>query len=274
MYKMRYYMIICDFHNHTDFSADCDFSAETMIEKAIELGLSYLCITDHMDPDMQFPGLDFTFDVPEYLAKHQEWRERYQNQITILTGIELGLQPHIGKELQKILDTGHFDFVIGSTHVTDRIDPYLPEFWEEKTEDQGFHRYFENILECIDAFDNFDTFGHLDYIVRYAPNKAKNYSYRKYGEIIDEVLKTLISKNIGLELNTAGLKYGIGFAHPHMDVLKRYKELGGEIVTVGSDGHKPEHLAYDFHKVPSILEEAGFRYYTIFKNRKPEFIRL
>ena len=68
-------MIICDFHNHTNFSADCDFSAETMIEKAIELGLSYLCITDHMDPDMQFPGLDFTFDVPEYLAKHQEWRE-------------------------------------------------------------------------------------------------------------------------------------------------------------------------------------------------------
>ena len=87
-------------------------------------------------------------------------------------------------------------------------------------------------------------------------------------------LKVLISKNIGLELNTAGLKYGLSFAHPQVEVLKRYRELGGEIITVGSDGHKPEHLAYDFHKVPDILEEAGFSYYTIFKNRKPEFIKL
>ena len=93
-------------------------------------------------------------------------------------------------------------------------------------------------------------------------------------EILDEILKTLIAKNIGLELNTGGLKYGLGFAHPHTDVLKHYKELGGEIITIGSDAHKPEHLAYDFSKVPSILKEAGFKYYTIFKNRTPEFIKL
>ena len=93
-------------------------------------------------------------------------------------------------------------------------------------------------------------------------------------EWIDEILKTLILKNIGLECNTAGFKYGLGFPNPHMDILKRYRELGGEIITVGSDGHKPEHLAYDFHKVPDILKEAGFSYYTIFKERKPEFIKL
>ncbi len=267
-------MILCDYHNHTNFSADCDSTAESMIEQAISLGLSRLCITDHMDPDMNFPGLDFTFDVPEYLKKHQEWKERYHHKIEILTGIELGLQPHIGDTLKQILASGSFDFVIGSAHVCDKIDPYFPEYWEGRTEFEGTCRYFEYILECLQAFDDFDVFGHVDYIVRYGPTKAENYSYQKYKEILDEILKTLISKNIGLELNTAGLKYGLGFAHPHIDILKSYRALGGEIITVGSDGHKPEHLAYDFHKVPAILKEAGFNYYTMFKDRKPEFIRL
>lgn len=267
-------MIICDYHNHTAFSADCEATAQSMIEKAIDLGLSYLCITDHMDPDMNFPGLDFTFDLPEYFVKHKEWKERYGDKITVLTGIELGLQPHIAEVLKQVLAAGTYDFVIGSVHVADRIDPYLPEYWVGKTEHEGVLLYYENILECLEVFDDFDVFGHLDYIVRYSPTKAENYSYLKYKEIIDEILKTLISKNIGLELNTAGLKYGLGFAHPHTDILKRYKELGGEIVTIGSDAHKPEHLAYDFDKVPDILKSCGFEYYTMFRNRKPEFIKL
>ena len=267
-------MIICDFHNHTNFSADCNSTPESMIEKAIDLGLSYLCITDHMDPDMHCAGLDFTFDLNQYFDKHLELKERYKNQITLLTGIELGLQPHISETLSDILNSGTFDFVIGSAHVCDQMDPYFPEYWEGKTEHEGTHRYFEYILECIEAFQNFDVFGHIDYVVRYGPTKAENYSYQKYKEIIDEILKSLVSKNIGLELNTAGLKYGLGFAHPHTDIIKRYKELGGEIITVGSDGHLPEHLAYDFDKVPSILKACGFEYYTMFKNRKPEFIKL
>ncbi len=267
-------MITCDYHNHTDFSADSEASAESMIERAIDLGLSCLCMTDHMDPDMDFPGMDFTFSLPDYFQKHQELKEHYGNQITLLTGIELGLQPHIAGKLAEILAFGPFDFVIGSAHVCDGLDPYLQEYWKGKTEQEGIFRYFENILETVAAFDDIDVYGHLDYIVRYAPSKAATYSYHKYAEILDEILKTLISKNIGLELNTAGLKYGLGFAHPHPEILKRYRELGGEIITVGSDAHKPEHLAYDFGKVPDILKSCGFEYYTIFQNRKPEFIRL
>ena len=267
-------MIICDYHNHTSFSADSDASAESMIEKAIELGLSCLCMTDHMDLDFPYPELDFTFSVPEYFKKHNQLRERYADKITLLTGIELGLQPGIAKQMNEILNNWNFDFVIGSSHLVDRMDPYFPEYWKDKTESQGTFHYFETILENIAAFDNIDVYGHIDYIVRYGPTKAENYSYQKYQEILDEILKTLISKNIGLELNTAGLKYGLGFAHPHTDILKRYKELGGEIITIGSDAHKPEHLAYDFHKVPGTLKECGFKYYTLFKNRQPEFIKL
>ncbi|MBR4139566.1 MAG: histidinol-phosphatase HisJ family protein [Lachnospiraceae bacterium] len=267
-------MILCDYHNHTHFSADCDTPAEQMIEGAIRAGLTHLCITDHMDPDMQFPGLDFTFDLDEYFAKHRMWKEKYKDQINLLTGIELGLQPHIGDDLRQIIAAGPYDFAIGSIHVVDRIDPYFKEYWDGKTEFEGTYRYFENVLDSLVIFHDFDVFGHLDYVVRYGPNKDQNYSYSQYKEIVDEILQILVSQNIGLELNTAGLKYGLSFAHPHMDILKRYRELGGEIITVGSDAHKPEHLAYDFHKVPDILKEAGFSYYTIFKERKPEFIKL
>lgn len=267
-------MIICDCHNHTDLSADCQVPAETMIEAAVKKGLSYLCITDHMDPDMDFPGMDFTFSLPDYFARNKKLKERYSKKINLLTGIELGLQPHISEKLSRIVSYGDFDFVIGSAHVCDEMDPYFPAYWENRTERDGIFRYFEYILETISAFDDIDVYGHIDYIVRYAPSKSSSYSYRSFAEILDEILKTFISKNIGLELNTAGLKYGLGFVHPHPDILKRYRELGGEILTIGSDAHKPEHLAYEFSVVPDLLKQCGFRYYTFFQNRKPEFIKL
>ena len=267
-------MIICDFHNHTNFSADSDSTPESMLQKAVDLGLSYLCMTDHMDLDFPYPELDFTFDVAEYFKKHEELRQIYGDRIKLLTGIELGLQPGVYADLKDLLSKWDFDFVIGSSHLVDRMDPYFPEYWQNKTEDAGILRYFETILENVAEFDDIDVYGHIDYIVRYAPSKATDYSYQKYQEILDEILKTLISKNIGLELNTAGFKYGLGFPNPHMDILKRYRELGGEIITIGSDGHVPEHLAYDFKKVPEILKACGFDHYTIFQKRKAEFIKL
>ena len=114
----------------------------------------------------------------------------------------------------------------------------------------------------------------MDYMVRYGETKEKEYSYQRYADVIDEILKTIIAKGKGIELNTAGLKYGLPFAHPHPDVLKRYRELGGEIITVGADGHRPDHIAYDFYKVSDILKSCGFKYYTEFSDRKPVFKQL
>jgi len=133
---------------------------------------------------------------------------------------------------------------------------------------------FEETLLDVQSDGSFDVLGHLDYVVRYGKEKEAQYSYKKYSELIDEILRTLIAKGKGLELNMAGLKYGLPFAHPHPDVLRRYKELGGEIITVGADGHKPEHIAYDFHKAEDILKESGFRYYAEFRERQPFFKRL
>ena len=116
--------------------------------------------------------------------------------------------------------------------------------------------------------------GHLDYVVRYGKSREKEYSYTDYADIIDEILKLLIEKEKGLEVNSAGLKYGLPFAHPHPDVLNHYRELGGEIITIGADAHKPEHIAYDFAKAEEILKSCGFKYYTEFFEQKPVFKQL
>ena len=134
--------------------------------------------------------------------------------------------------------------------------------------------YFESILENISAYDGFDVYGHIDYIVRYGPNKNREYSYGRYKDILDEILKKLISMGKGIELNTGGYHYGLGEPNPCTAVIRRYRELGGEIITIGADAHTPDKIACAFDKAASVLEACGFRYYTIFKDRKPEFISL
>ena len=261
---------------HTRFSTDSDADIRDMIESALKKGLQSICITDHIDKDYPFhedTGAEaFLVDLDEYFPKLAEWKEAYAEKIQIRRGIELGLQPHLAGFYEELTNQYPFDFVIGSSHVMHGVDPYYPAYWENHTEEEGYQEYFESILENIAVFDGFDVYGHIDYVVRYGPNKNASYSYQKYADIIDEILKALIIKGKGIEINTGGFKYGLGHPNPTEDIIKRYHELGGEIITIGADAHQPEHVAFDFEKVPSILKEAGFTHYTVFKNRKPEFI--
>ncbi|MBO5484819.1 MAG: histidinol-phosphatase HisJ family protein [Lachnospiraceae bacterium] len=276
-----------DNHVHTSFSSDSDTPMEEMLKQAIQSGFSSVCFTDHMDYD--FPdmgnGMTFLFDTEEYLLEINRLADKYP-QIQIRRGIELGLKPDIKEKCNSLTSSLPLDFVIGSTHLVDDQDPYYPVYWEGKTEKQGIDRFYEITLENIRAGIDFDVYGHIDYIIRYTPTQQE---YRSKGiqneeymkkclqdsfDIIDEILRLLIESGKGIELNTSGLKYGLGHPHPHEEILKRYRELGGEIITIGSDGHQPAHLAYDFAKVPELLRTCNFSYYTEFHHRKPEMIRL
>jgi len=263
-----------DMHMHTHFSGDSDANSFHMAQKACELGLKGICFTDHLDIDYkETPGL-FDLDITSYKQEISEIKKKFIDRLDIGWGIELGLQPYLAEQNARVIAENDFDFIIGSTHVVKQIDIYFPPYYEGRNEDDCYREYFEETLKNAQSNVNFDVYGHLDYVVRYGPNKNKYYSYEKFADIIDEILRTLISKGKGIELNTAGFKYGLGHAHPTMDTLKRYKELGGEIITIGSDGHAPEQIAWDFQKAPSILKEAGFEYFTIFKERKPTFIKI
>lgn len=278
-------MIRSDNHVHTSFSSDSDTPMEDMLRQAVVCGLSSICFTDHMDYD--FPdfgnGATFLFDTEEYFTEIAKLSAAYP-QIEIRRGIELGLKPNLLEKCNTLISSFPFDFVIGSTHLVDDFDPYYLQYWEGKTEKQGIDRYYEITLENIRTGIDFDVYGHIDYVIRYTPtqqaNRSKGIQDDTYVtnclcnsfDIIDEILRVLIASGKGIELNTAGLKYGLGHPNPHEKVLKRYRELGGEIITIGSDGHQPEHLAYDFAKVPEILKACGFSYYTEFHNRKPVMI--
>lgn len=266
--------MLTDCHNHTCFSGDSEAPVRGQIERAIALGMKELCITDHHDYGVESGTIEFTLDIPKYLQEMHKMKAEYQDRIQLRIGIELGLQPHLKEYFDALLSEYSFDFVIGSTHVVRGLDPYYPEFFNQRTEEEGYQEYFETMLANCKALDCYDSAGHLDYVVRYGPNRNRFYSYEKYKEVIDEILKTIIQKGKALECNTAGFAKDLGQPHPHTDILKRYRELGGELLTVGSDAHDAEHLGYAFPKTQELLKTCGFQYYTVFVDRKPVFHKL
>lgn len=263
-----------DFHTHTAFSGDCDTPVRVQIERAASLGMKEFCITDHHDYDAGEGEDTFLLDFDTYFPTLKKLQQEYSGQIRVNIGIELGLQTHIKEYLEELEPKLPVDFIIGSCHFIDRKDPYFPSFFEGRTEQESYARYFEVSLNRVRNLSCYDVFGHLDYVVRYGPNKNRYYSFSAYQEYIDPILKTLIEKGKGLECNTSGLKHGLGHPNPTEDILRRYRQLGGEILTIGSDAHAPRHIGYAFDRTGALLEACGFRYYTVFHNRKPEFLPL
>lgn len=266
--------MLWDTHMHSQYSGDSETPQDAMVQAAIQKNLDGICFTDHLDIDYPDDPDLFLLDLPNYTASVNALASQYEGRFPIRLGIELGLQPHLAALHADILEQYPFDFVIGSSHVVHGFDPYYPKFYEGRSEEECYREYFESILENIQAFDGFDVYGHIDYVVRYGPNRNEQYSYQKYSDVIDAILSLLIKKGKGIEINTGGFKYGLGHPNPTEEIIARYHELGGEIITIGADAHKPEHVAFDFEKVPDILKSAGFQYFTVFKDRKPEFIKL
>ncbi len=267
--------ITADYHLHSNFSGDSDTPMEDMILKGIELGLTEMCFTEHMDMDFPVseaaPPDTFTLNTDSYLYDLIKYKEKYADRIKVCFGVELGLQPHLSKELAKYAKSYDFDFIIASSHICNKTDPYLLSFYEGRSEQAAYEEYFKSVLENIKKFSNFDVYGHLDYVVRYGPNKDKNYTYQNYQDILDEILCLLIEKEKGIELNTGALKYALKEFNPCTAVLKRFKELGGEIITLGSDAHTSADITRGFSAAGDVLKACGFRYYATFSGRTANF---
>ncbi len=266
--------MLWDTHMHSHYSGDSDADCGAMADAAIKKGLAGICFTEHLDYDYPKEPDLFLPDLPLYIEETTKLKAQYRGKLRILQGIELGLQPQVCEKNKHITASFPFDFVIGSSHVVHNMDPYYSEYYEGKSEDTAYLEYFESILENLDTDADFDVYGHLDYVVRYGPDKNKFYSYKKYADVIDEILRKLISMGKGIEINTAGYRAGLEHPNPAEEILSRYHELGGEIITTGADAHAPEYVAFEFEKIPKLLSDAGFRYYCVFSSRKPEFFPL
>lgn len=270
--------ISADYHLHSSFSTDSDAPMEQMVTRAISLGLKEICFTEHMDhcyPERYrpfFPGVDLLFeaDPVQVHAKITELQNKYEGEILIRFGMELGMRPQFAEYYRDLARSMPFDFLIASQHLTGDYDPYYPETWEGKTADALIRSYYEEMLGNLRSMDDssWDTLAHLDYIIRYIPVRKESGlvfdSLAAFPDLIDEILREVIRRGKCLEVNTAGIKYGLGQTHPGRNVLARYYELGGRNLTIGSDSHDPDHIAIAFPETADMLRSLGFTSYCTF----------
>lgn len=263
-----------DFHVHTNLSHDGISSIEDYLKISKEKNIDEITFTEHYDV---YEGLKTklkTINISNYLKQYLKYKDN--SQVKINFGLEIGLQPHIKEQIQLLVNKYPFDFIIGSSHITCQKDMSIDKsYFDGKTRKEAYLKYFNEVLENIKLYDNeFDVYGHLDYVVRYGGYSEKYIDYEEFKEIIDKILINLINKNKGIEINTSGIRYGLGTTHPNIEIIKRYKELGGRIITIGSDSHKASDLGRDLLTTLKMLEDIGFDSITIFHNRKPEFIKI
>ena len=266
--------IIADYHMHSDHSADSEAPMEEMVQSSIDKDLKEICFTEHHDLDYpEYPDVTrdtFTLDIPSYKKELFSLREKYKDRIVIRFGIEVGMQAHLSKRNLADVQSEAFDFVIASQHLVGRRDPFYPGFWEPDTVENIFLQFFDETYGNMTDFHDFDVLGHLDYIARYVPEGDTTYSYERFSEKIDRILLWLIENGKGLDVNSKVLSLDEKLPpNPHPDVLRRFKELGGSIITFGSDAHSPAKVAGHFEKLAQIARDCGFSEYYTFEARKP-----
>lgn len=269
-------MYIADSHIHSNFSGDCKEALENIFKYAINNNIDEITITDHLDPD--FPSdTQFFLDMESYISTLSNFRKIYQDKLKINLGIEFGLQPHLISEFEEISSRKDLDFIIGSTHSAGKMNPVEDKFFIGKTKDEAHELYFKDTLLNARLFKGISVYGHLDFIKRYGRHIHKDFDtidYKKHWDIIKDILKALIDNDSGLEINTSAYRYGTSEPYPNDLILKEYKKLGGEIVTIGSDSHIASHLTKDFDKAYKLLKDCGFDYYATFSKKKANFIKL
>lgn len=265
--------IIADYHMHS-ISPDARMPMEKMCLAAIERGLTEIAVTDHVEiyaPD--YKGKERLLFDDDYIDRYfTEWEychEKFGGKLIVRRGIELGQPTCNMEDAKRILEKYHFDYVLGSIHKLYAVDLAFKHY-SERTNDSIARKNIELLYELADIGD-FDCLGHIDLIKRYASRQGQQVSLMKYPDELAAVLKRLIERGKGLEINTSGLRQGLGETLPGLDILQLYRQLGGEILVVGSDAHCYQDVAADFDTALELARQAGFTQLALYENRKCSF---
>lgn len=268
-------MRLSDQHIHSDGSPDCNTPLLVMARAAWEAGVEHLCFTDHVDLDDCPTGehnagcrADWLRAKGGYLAAAPDAPAG----VELRLGMELGQANHCPELAQKLAADPELDLVLGSLHNLRNTPDFYYLHYESEAQCEALNRrYLEELLE-LSALPCFDVMAHIGYSRRYM--RRAGFEARidrdRFGELLEAILLNLIEKGKGIEVNCSGLREGAG-AFPGLPVLRFYRELGGEIVTVGSDAHSPAAAGAGLARGFELLREAGFRHVALFRRRKPEF---
>lgn len=262
-----------EYHLHSHFSGDCEEQMEDMIKEAIKLGGKQLCFTDHLDYDYPTTEIQFDFDEVSFLETFKQMKEKYGHQINLQKGIEMGLQPHIIEKCLEFNRNFKPEFVICSFHVAKKLDLYNGDFYKNRTPEEAWAHYFDDMIETLKGFKDYSVVGHIDMVKRYDV-AARNVSFESYKEKVKEVLEMIIADERGIEVNVSGLRTELKETLPNRQILELYYELGGKYITIGSDAHNKKELYSHFGEALKMLQDIGFEYFTIYNNRKPEQVSI
>lgn len=257
--------MITDLHCHTNFSIDCPVSPDLMLKAAENKGIDILTFTDHAD----FAQGDSCVDPDKYISEIRQLCEK-SRQVKLLCGIETGLQFEHREKFAQFMKNREFDFVIGSMHRAGELDFFNGEFYAGRTAEDCWKIYLEETLKAINSCSDFDVLGHFDIIARYDHLKGKMFPEKLLPEL-DRVLVWLIKNGKGLEINTSGIFYQLNRCHPEQLILKRYKDLGGKILTIGSDAHREESVGRNLKEGYEAASIVGFTQVAWFEKRKIHF---
>lgn len=274
--------MLADYHMHTNYSDDSQFEMEKAVKKAIEIGLDEICFTDHVDYGIKLEHDDYmrltkeerkdrvaNVDYKNYFEEIHFLQEKYQDQIVIKQGMEFGIQTHTISDFQKLFDQYNFDFIILSCHQVEDQEFWTQDFQKGKTQQTYNERYYQEILNVIKNYKNYSVLGHLDLLKRY--DLAGEYPFEKTKGLVTEILKIVIQDGKGIEVNTSSFQYGLKDLMPSREILKLYYDLGGTIITIGSDSHKEEYVGAYIQTIQNELKEIGFKQICTFDKMNPIF---
>lgn len=264
-----------DYHLHCEYSDDSNEPMENQIQQAIALGLDEMCFTDHVDYGIKRDWDDpegiiirhaiehgkevdlvlANVNYPKYFEALNMYQKKYASSISIKKGLEFGIQSITVDAYEKLYASyqDDLDFVLFSMHQVNNLEFWTQDFQKGKTQKEYNDEYYKEIYQTMQMFHHYSCLAHLDLLARYDENGI--YPFENEKDIIAEILKYAIRDGKGIEINTSSWKYGLKDTQPSRAILKLYKDLGGKIITVGSDAHETKYLA-------SHIKDA----YTILKN--------
>jgi len=268
-------MVIPDYHVHTLYSPDSEMEPEEAVRAAILAGVTEICFTEHMDLGHH---MDMFNRVPDFMKIEETitgLRMKYPK-LGIGKGIEVGYISDTAKQTAEILSKQKFDYVLLSTHCVDGIDCYLPESKRDRDKIIAYKRYLETLYDSVtDKYltEYYDCVGHIGYIAKCNHYEDNSFPYRLFPDLIDKILYEIIKQGKGIEVNTSGINRA-GHVLPHLTIIQRYRELGGKIITIGSDAHRPQNVGEYAKEAIDIISQAGFTEIALFRNREANFVSI
>ena len=264
---------LCDMHIHSVSSHDSSASVLETATECIKKGVFAFAITDHCD--IEYYKEQNVFSLTEASFKETtEASELFSDRIKILRGVEIGEAIWSKEYADEILSSFDFDVVIGSVHAVRYKNYTMPysviDFSKMSFEDiNGYmEKYFDDLFETVKTAD-FDIMAHLSCPLRYINGKyGLNVDLKRYESKILPLLKHIVDNGIAMEINTSGIGSAYDCFMPENWIIERFKEMGGYLITLGSDAHVSQNAAKDFDKAIAFLQKLGFTGYYYYKNRK------